>query len=130
MSELLHKGITDRILAAFYQVHRELGAGYLESVYANGMALALTDEGLRVDREVGVNVHFRGRVVGTFRADMIIESVVLLELKAGDRLDQRAEAQLLNYLWGTRLELGFILFFGPKASFVRRIMTNDRKLFP
>ena len=97
MSELLHEEITDRILGAFYQVHRELGPGYLESVYANGMAWALSDEGFRVDREVGVNVHFRGRSVGTFRADMIVESVVLLEFKAGDRLGPRAEAQLLNY---------------------------------
>ncbi|MGZ7040082.1 MAG: GxxExxY protein [Thermoanaerobaculia bacterium] len=128
MNELLHGGITDRILGAFYQVHRELGPGYLESVYAKGMEYALTDEGLGVEREVPVSVHFRGRQVGAFRADMIVESVVLLEFKAGDRLDPSAEAQLLNYLRGTRLELGLILHFGPKASFIRRVMTNDRKL--
>ena len=79
MSELLHKAISDRILCAFYQVHWELGSGYLESVYANGMEVALREEGLRVEREVPVSVHFRGRRVGTFRADMIVESVVLLE---------------------------------------------------
>lgn len=86
MGELLHKGITDRILGSFYQVHRELGPGYLESVYARGMEWALLDEGLRVEREVPVSVYFRGRQVGVFRADMIVESVVLLEFKAGDGL--------------------------------------------
>lgn len=94
------------------------------------MEIALTDDGLRVAREVPVSVYFRGRRVGTFRADMIVESVVLVEFKAGDRLDPNAEPQLLNYLRGTSLELGFILHFGPKASFIRRIMTNDRKLHP
>ena len=130
MSELLHEGISDRILGAFFQVHRELGPGYVESVYVRGMELALTDDGLRVEREVPVFVHFRGRRIGTFRADMIVESVVLLEFKAGDRLDPSAESQLLNYLRATHLELGFVLHFGQKASFKRRIMTNDRKLIP
>jgi GxxExxY protein len=61
---------------------------------------------------------------------MIVESVVLLEFKAGDRLNPSADPQLLNYLRATRLEVGLILFFGPKASFIRRMMTNDRKLIP
>jgi len=61
---------------------------------------------------------------------MIVESVVLLEFKAGHRLDPSSEPQLLNYLRASRLQLGFILHFGPKASFVRRMMTNDRKLIP
>jgi len=130
MSELLHKAITDRILGAFYQVHWELGSGYLESVYANGMEIALRENGLRVEREVPVSVHFRGRRVGTFRADMIVESVVLLEFKAGDRLDPSAEPQLINYLRASRLQVGLILHFGPKASFMRRVLTNDRKIIP
>jgi GxxExxY protein len=130
MSSLLHGKITDRILGAFFQVHWELGPGYLESVYAKGMELALTDDGLRVQREVPVTVYFRGRPIGTFRADMIVESVVLLEFKASDRLHPSAESQLLNCLRATRLEVGLILHFGPKASFVRRMLTNDRKLIP
>jgi len=130
MTELLHKKITDRILGSFYQVHWELGPGFLESVYLRGMEVALRDDGLRVAREVPVSVHFRGRRVGTFRADMIVESVVLLEFKAGDRLDPNAEPQLLNYLRATSLEVGLILHFGPKASFKRRVVGNDRKIIP
>lgn len=91
---------------------------------------ALVEDGLRVDREIPVSVYFRGQTVGAFRADMIVESVVLLELKAGARLDPMAEAQLLTYLRATRLEVGLILHFGVTASFRRRIVTNDRKLIP
>jgi GxxExxY protein len=130
MTELLYKEITDRILRSFFQVHWELGPGFLESVYVRGMEIALTDDGLRVEREVPVSVYFRGHRAGAFRADMIVESVVLLEFKAGHRLDPSSEPQLLNYLRASRLQLGFILHFGPKASFVRRMMTNDRKLIP
>jgi GxxExxY protein len=94
------------------------------------MEIALRENGLRVEREVPVSVHFRGRRVGTFRADMIVESVVLLEFKAGDRLDPSAEPQLINYLRASRLQVGLILHFGPKASFKRRVVTNDRKITP
>ena len=127
---MLHKAITDRILASFYQVHWELGPGFLESVYANAMECALTDDGLNVEREAPVSVHFRGRRIGLFRADMIVESVILVEFKAGQRFDPSAEPQLLNYLRATGLEVGLILHFGPKASFERRIFTNDRKIIP
>ena len=130
MTVILHKTISDRILAAFHQVHWELGPGYLESVYANAMDCALTADGLRVEREVPVSVYFRGRRVGKFRADMIVESVVLVELKAGRALDPAWEPQLINYLRATRLELGLLLHFGSKATVKRRILTNDRKLLP
>jgi GxxExxY protein len=130
MSQLLHKEITDRILGSFFQVHTELGSGYLESVYAKAMECALVEDGLEVERETPVAVYFRGQTVRTFRADLVVESVVLLEFKAGARFDPTAEAQLLNYLRATRLEVGLILHFGVRASFRRRIVTNDRKLNP
>jgi GxxExxY protein len=124
---LLHGDISNRILGAFFQVHSEIGPGFLESVYANGMTLALTDAGLHVEREVPISVYFRGRRIGLFRADMIVESVVLLEFKAGERLDPACESQVLNYLRGSHLELALLLHFGPRAAFKRVIMTNDRK---
>jgi GxxExxY protein len=127
---LLHGEISDRILGCFYQVYREIGPGFLESVYANGMMLALTEAGLRVEREVPISVYFRGRLVGVFRGDMLVESVVLLELKAAERLDPGYEAQVLNYLRASRIELALLLHFGPRAEFKRLIMTNDRKILP
>jgi GxxExxY protein len=124
---LLHEAITNQILKAFYQVHSEIGPGFLESVYANGMMLALTEAGLHVEREVPVPVYFHGKLIGLFRADSVVESVVLLEYKAGERLDPKSEPQVLNYLRGSRLELALLLHFGLRATFKRLIMTNERK---
>lgn len=127
---LLHGALTEKIIGEFFQVHWELGSGSLESVYANAMHVALVDAGLRVEREVRAAVHFRGRRVGAFRADTIVESAVLLEFKAGDRLDPNSEAQAINCLSVTRLEVGLVLHFGPKPTFKRFIHTNDRKIIP
>ena len=128
--ELLHGKLTAQIIGAFLQVHCELPGRYLESVYANAMEIALRELGLHVEREVSLAVYFRGHRVGNFRADMLVEKVVLLEYKAGDLLDPNWEAQLLNNLSVTRLEVGLTLFFGPKPIVKRRIFTNDRKLLP
>ena len=128
--DLLHGQLTDRIIGVFFQVHRELGPGFVESVYSKAMEIALTDAGLRVEREVPILVYFRGKLVGSFRADMIVESLVLLELKVGEQLDPNCETQTLNYLRATRLELALILHFGSKPKFKRLILTNDQKLLP
>jgi GxxExxY protein len=127
---LLHGELTDRIIGEFLQVHHELGPGFVESIYSRSMGWALHDAGLQADLEVPISVHFRGRIVGSFRADIVVESLVLLELKVGDQLDPNAEAQVVNYLRATRLELALILHFGPKPAFRRLILTNDRKLLP
>ena len=129
-TRLLHSALTDRVIGVFYQVHAELGGGHLESVYANAMAIALKDAGLRVDREMRIVVYFRGQAVGNFRADALVESVVILEYKAGTRLDPVWQEQLLNHLRNTRVEVGLMLFFGPHALAKRRILTNDQKLLP
>ena len=127
---LLHQAITDAILGNFFQVHRELGPGYVESIYATAMAVALTQAGFRVKREVPIAVYFRGVEVGFFRADMVVEEVVLLEFKAGRDPNPEFEARTLNYLHCTRLELGLLLYFNQRATFKRLIYTNDRKLLP
>jgi GxxExxY protein len=127
---LLHGDLTERIIGVFFQVHWELGSGFFESVYANAMQIALVEDGLRVEREVPAAVYFRGRPVGAYRADMIVESAVVLEFKAGDRLDPNSENQTMNCLSVTRLEVGLMLHFGRKPSFKRCIHTNDRKNIP
>ena len=128
--ELLHGEVTKQIIGAFFQVHYELGAGFLESVYANAMDIALRDLGLRIEREVPLVVYFRGQGVGLFRGDMVVENAVLLEFKAGQTLDPRWEAQLSNNLGAIRLEIGLSLFFGFRPVVKRKIFTNDRKLLP
>jgi len=106
----------------------ELGHGFLESVYEKSFEVALTAKGLDVRCQIEVPVWFRGRRVGDFTADLLVERAVLLELKAVRTLDSSHEAQLLNYLRATEIEVGLLLNFGLKPEFKRLIFDNPRKL--
>jgi GxxExxY protein len=122
-----HSELTDSIIGLFYDVYNELGYGFLESVYRNSMQLALQDKGLLVEAEIPVPVFFRNAKVGDFRADLIVNGCVPLELKAAETIVAAHEAQLLNYLRATLLEVGLILNFSPKAQVRRLVFDNDRK---
>jgi GxxExxY protein len=126
-SSLQHSDLTEKVLGVFYDVYNELGHGFLESVYQRAMVVALHSIGLRVEREVPICVYFRGAAVGDFRADLLVENTLLLELKTAENLDRVHEAQALNYLRATKLELALLLNFGPKPQFRRLLLTNDRK---
>jgi GxxExxY protein len=93
-----HKEITDIILKAFFEVYNELGDGFLESVYESALYIVLTGYGLCVERQKDISVFFRGNIIGNFRADLIVEEKVVLEIKAVRTLDPAHEAQLINYL--------------------------------
>jgi GxxExxY protein len=125
-----HGDLTREIIAVFYDVYNELGHGFLESVYEEAMAIALRQAGLRVDRQVPLEVTFRGEVVGDFRADVVVNRVVILELKAAPALEPAHEAQLLNYLRATELEVSLLMNFGNKAAFKRLVYANERKTRP
>jgi GxxExxY protein len=105
----------------------ELGYGFLESVYEESMAIALREAGLRVQRQVPVPVLFRGQQVGDFRADLLVEQKVIVELKAARTLERSHEAQLLHYLRATEIEIGLLLNLGEKPQFRRLLFDNDRK---
>ena len=122
-----HKQITDKIIRGFYDVYNELGHGFLESVYERSLEIALNSSGLKVCRQIQIPVWFRGKPVGDFTADMLIEDSVLLELKAARALDSSHQAQLLNYLRATEIEVGLLLNFGLKPEFKRLIFDNPRK---
>ncbi len=119
--------VTGRVIGAFYTVYNELGYGFLESVYEEALAIALEDEGLKAARQVGVPVWYRGQQVGDFRADVVVENSVILELKAVRALDPSHESQLLNYLRATTIEVGLLLNFGPRPEFKRLAFDNSRK---
>jgi GxxExxY protein len=124
---LKHSGLTERIIGVFFEVYNELGCGFLESVYVEALALALADEGLSVQREMPLSVRFRGRIVGQFRADLVVGGAVLVEAKACAALYPVHEAQVLNYLRATVLEVGLLLNFGPRPRFKRLLFDNARK---
>ena len=125
---LEHERLTEQIIGEFFNVFDALGHGFLESNYEEAMAIALRGIGLRVDRQVPINVYFRGHRVGTFRADMIVESAVVVELKAARALGAAHEAQLINHLRATNLEVGLVMNFGVRPTFKRRVFANTRKM--
>ncbi len=91
------QALTEKILEAAFAVHNSLGAGFLEKVYANALALELRDKGLSCEQEVSLKVRYKNAVVGDYLADLVVERRVLLELKACSALDPVHEAQILNY---------------------------------
>ncbi len=105
---LKHKELTETIIGVFYEVYNELGHGFLESVHERAFEVALTSKGLNVLRQIQVPVWFRGQKVGDFVADVLVNKSVLLELKAARTLDSAHEAQLLNYLRATEIEVGLL----------------------
>jgi GxxExxY protein len=125
---LLHRELSEGVLRAFYQVHYELGHGFPKSVYSAALATMLMELDFGVQREYPIGVFFHGIVVGSFRADMVVDSKIIVELKAGLQLERFAEAQTLNYLRSTEMEVALLLHFGVRPSFKRLIYTNDRKI--
>jgi len=126
-SNLLHSDITEVIGKGFFHVYNTLGYGFLEKVYENALALTLRKRGLAVGQQVPVKVYFEGEQVGDYFADLMVAGCVIVELKAAEAIDASHEAQLLNYLKATDIEVGLLLNFGPKAAFRRKVFANDRK---
>jgi GxxExxY protein len=122
-----HDDLTQKIIAVFYDVYNELGSGFLESIYRESMRLALAQAGLMVQSEVPVPVSFRGELVGVFRADLVVNDAVLIELKACDALARDHQSQTLNYLKATNIEVALLMNFGPVPRFKRLIMDNELK---
>jgi GxxExxY protein len=122
-----HDDPTQRIIGVFYDVYNELGYGFLESVYREAMRLALGQAGFSVSVEVPVPVEFRGVVIGIFRADLIVDDLVLIELKTCEALAREHEAQTLHYLRATRIEVALLMNFGTSPRFKRLVMDNSSK---
>ena len=106
---LLHEEITDEIIAAFYTVYNELGFGFLERVYQNALYYEMRSLGLNCEPQKAIDVYYKGKKVGDYIADFVVENKVIVELKA------------------TSVEVGLLLNFGPRPEVRRLIMTNDRK---
>jgi GxxExxY protein len=124
---LKHSELTDKIIGVFYDIYNELGYGFLESTYAAALAMALEESGVSAARGVPVPGWFRGRKIGQYYADLMVEGLVLLELKASQTLETAHEAQLLHYLRTTEVEVGLLLNFGIRPQFRRLLFDNERK---
>jgi GxxExxY protein len=117
---LLHEDLTDKALGACFDVAHELGAGFLESVYEKALVVALQQKGLQVERQVPLTVKFRGVIVGEFFADILVEKKLIIELKSVSTLRPEHQAQVINYLKATSIEVGLLVNFGnPKLEYRR-----------
>ena len=97
-----------------------MSAGFLESVYLNALLIELHDNGLKAEKEVPITVHYNNHIVGEFRADIVVENAVVIELKAVQQLTIAHEAQLVNYLTATDIEQGLLINFGSERIEIRR----------
>jgi GxxExxY protein len=116
---IVEKELSYKIVGAFFTVYNTLGFGFIESIYVRALELQLKKQGLLVEREHPIAVHFHGNVVGQFRADLLVERRIVVEVKSTERLSDVPKRQLRNYVTALDLELGLLLHFGPRAEYYR-----------
>jgi GxxExxY protein len=126
-SHLLNTALTQKILRVFFAVYNELGTGFPEFVYRRALVVALKSGGMLVQEEVALPVWFRGERLATFRADLLIDSVVLVEVKASPAIENVHKAHVLNYLKASDIEIALLLNFGTSAEFKRLMFDNIAK---
>ncbi|MGB5847123.1 MAG: GxxExxY protein [Ignavibacteriaceae bacterium] len=125
---MLHSDLTEKIIKCFYEVYNILGYGFLEKVYESSLYNELVSNGLSCDRQKKIDVIYKGKLVGEYYSDIIVEQKVIIELKAAETICEEHEFQLINYLKATNIEVGLLLNFGKKPEIKRKIFTNDIKL--
>jgi GxxExxY protein len=121
-----HENITERIIAAFYKVYNVLGWGFLEKVYQGAMEIELRKHGLNIKPLQKIDVFYEGICVGEYIADFLVEDCVIIELKAAEAIAPAHEAQLINYLKASGIDVGLVLNFGPKPQFRRKVYETAR----
>lgn len=123
-----HEALTEQLIGVFYTIYNELGHGFLESIYQKAFAVVLTEKGLRFQEQAPIEVVYHGVPLGDFKADLIAESSVLIELKAVKALEDAHERQVLNYLKSTNIEVALLLNFGPRPQVRRLVLDNELKV--
>lgn len=120
-----HSELSKKIIAAVYEVHNELGHGFLEKVYKNALAVRLAECGINCVSEVPLKVTYHNKVVGEYYADMVVEDKIVVEIKAVTKLESIHEVQLVNYLKATGMKLGLLINFGQSVEVKRRVFGFD-----
>ena len=120
---IIYKDLSYKIIELALEVHNELGCGFLEKVYENALMILFRRENILARQQVPADVYFRGKVVGQYFADIMVDNKVILELKTVDVIANIHKAQVLNYLRATGLRLGLILNFGkPRFEYQRLVL--------
>jgi GxxExxY protein len=124
---MLHYKLTEKIIKGFYTVYNTLGYGFLENVYENALLIELNKMGLETVQQKRIQVLYNGYVVGDYYADIIINDLIIIEVKAAEGLRDQHRNQLINYLKATDKEVGLLLNFGKIPEFKRVIFTNEKR---
>jgi len=120
--ELPHADVTEKVIGAAFEVYRVLGYGFLESVYQRAMQAELQKAGLKAEIECPIKVRYKEIIVGDFRADLLVNEVVIIELKTAKNYNSEDEPQLLNELKATGVKVGLLINFGrTKVEFKRMV---------
>ncbi|MDD5530617.1 MAG: GxxExxY protein [bacterium] len=123
-----HKELTAKIIEVFYRVYNKLGYGFLEKVYENAMMIEFKREGIPAKTQTPIKVYYDEKeIIGEYTADILVDDKIMVEIKAIKKLAEENEAQLLNYLKATNLEVGLLFNFGPEPEIKRRAFDNSRK---
>lgn len=124
-NKYLHQELTGRIIHCCMDVHNELGCGFLEKVYQEALEIVLKEEGINYEREKHLPIQFRGTILQCdYIADFVIDNKVIVELKAVSALDSLFEAQVINYLRATGLQVALLINFGQKDLQIKRLAAN------
>ena len=124
-----YEEISEKIIKSFYNVYNTLGYGFLERVYENAMMIDLRKTGLNCENQIPIKVIYQNEIIGEYFADILVENKIIIELKAIKHLTKQDEAQILNYLSSTRIEVGLLLNFGEKPEIKRKIFDNKLKKY-
>ena len=116
--------LTEQIINCAFEVHKILGIGFLEKVYENSMLEELKSRGLKAESQRGITVKYKDTVVGDYFADVVVEDIIIVELKALDKLNDIHELQIKNYLKATGIEVGLLINFGKSVEVKRKYVQN------
>jgi GxxExxY protein len=127
LQDYKYNDLTEKIIKTFYRVYNRLGYGFLEKVYENVLMIELRKDGIRAIAQAPIRVVYEDELIGEYYADILVDNKVIVEIKAGKCLAKEHEAQLLNYLKATDIEVGLLVNFGVKPEIRRKAFTNSRK---
>lgn len=123
----MYTELTEKIIGCAFKVYNQLGAGFLEKIYENALAIELKDAGLSVQQQYPIKVYYNEIVIGDYIADIVVEDRVIIELKAVNSLAKAHEVQLVNYLKATKIEVGLLINFGDIISVKRKVLSKNHK---
>ena len=123
----MYTELTEKIIGCAFKVYNQLGAGFLEKIYENALAIELKDAGLSAQQQYPIKVYYNEIVIGDYIADIVVEDRVIIELKAVNSLAKAHEVQLVNYLKATKIEVGLLINFGDIISVKRKVLSKNHK---